>query len=116
MSDAELSPDVHGSSDLPAGLSQPARRALQHAGLTTLNEVSRWTATDLTQLHGIGGVSVEVPAEEPQGDPDVERGAHPARSATAQQPTQIGESIGDSYSALSRTTTRRTRGRHGLAR
>lgn len=60
MSDAELSPDVHGSSDLPAGLSQPARRALQHAGLTTLNEVSRWTAADLTQLHGIGPKAIRT--------------------------------------------------------
>lgn len=54
MSDAELSPDGHGSSDLPSGLSQPARRALRHAGLTTLDEVALRTTADLTQLHGIG--------------------------------------------------------------
>ena len=57
MSGAEQSRDDrdgYGSSDLPAGLSQPAQRALRHAGLTTLDEVSRWTTAELSRLHGIG--------------------------------------------------------------
>lgn len=52
MSNSELTGDDHGS-DLPAGLRQPALRALRGAGLTTLNEVSLWTTSGLSQLHGI---------------------------------------------------------------
>ena len=37
-----------------AGLSAPARRALASAGITTLEDLSAWTESDLLDLHGIG--------------------------------------------------------------
>jgi hypothetical protein len=56
----ELNGDGHGSSDLPAGLSQPAQRALRRAGLTTLEEVSLWTTVELSRLHGIGPRAIQA--------------------------------------------------------
>lgn len=40
--------------DLPAGLSQPAIRALTGAGITRLGDVARWAEVDLLALHGVG--------------------------------------------------------------
>lgn len=62
-------------SDLPAGLSQPARRALRNAGLSTLDEVSRWTISDLSQLHGIGPKAIRILDEAltQQGRPPLDR-------------------------------------------
>lgn len=39
--------------DLPK-LSQPAHSALAEAGLTSLEEISRWRAKDVLALHGMG--------------------------------------------------------------
>jgi DNA-directed RNA polymerase alpha subunit len=39
--------------DLPK-LSQPAHRALAEAGLTSLDEISRWREEDVLALHGMG--------------------------------------------------------------
>jgi len=39
---------------LPAGLSQPALRALASAGVTSLNDFTRIQEADLKRMHGIG--------------------------------------------------------------
>jgi hypothetical protein len=41
-------------SDLPEGLASPARRALEAAGYTRLDQLSAATEAKISQLHGIG--------------------------------------------------------------
>ncbi|MCM3762517.1 RNA polymerase alpha subunit C-terminal domain-containing protein [Alkalihalobacillus oceani] len=41
-----------------AGLSAPARRALEHAGITTLLELANYREKEILQLHGIGPSSL----------------------------------------------------------
>ena len=41
-------------SDLPAKLSQPAQRALAGAGIKNLKQLSKFSETEIKQLHGIG--------------------------------------------------------------
>ena len=41
-------------SDLPAGLSNPARRALVGAGYVRLEQFTRLSEADVIQLHGMG--------------------------------------------------------------
>jgi len=41
-------------SDLPAGLAQPAIRALHGAGYTRLEQLTAVTEADLRKLHGMG--------------------------------------------------------------
>ena len=41
-------------SDLPAGLGQPARRALLGAGIVRLEQLTQWSEADVKRLHGIG--------------------------------------------------------------
>lgn len=41
-------------SDLPVGLTQPARSALAGAGIRSLGQVSKYSEADIHQLHGIG--------------------------------------------------------------
>jgi hypothetical protein len=41
-------------SDFPAGLAQPALRALSAAGYTRLEQLTRVTEADLGKLHGMG--------------------------------------------------------------
>ena len=40
-------------SDLPAKLSQPAQRALAGAGIKNLKQLSKFSETEIKQLHGI---------------------------------------------------------------
>lgn len=47
-------------SDLPAGLSKPAQRALAVAGYTRLEEISRVSEDDLLSLHGMGPKGVNL--------------------------------------------------------
>ncbi|MBJ3786867.1 DNA-directed RNA polymerase subunit alpha C-terminal domain-containing protein [Devosia sediminis] len=35
-------------------LSRPAHRALEHAGIVTFADLTRWTRKDVADLHGIG--------------------------------------------------------------
>ena len=49
----DLKPKNEGS-DLPAGLSRPAIRALAGAGYTRLEQLTRATADELLALHGFG--------------------------------------------------------------
>jgi hypothetical protein len=41
-------------SDLPAGLAQPAQRALANAGITRLAQLAEFSEAEIKQLHGIG--------------------------------------------------------------
>ena len=56
-------------SDLPAGLSNPARRALIAAGCTRLEEIARLSEKEILQLHGVGPSAIKVlrPALAAQG-------------------------------------------------
>jgi hypothetical protein len=40
--------------DFPAGLSQPALRALSNAGYTSLDQLAKVKEADLLKLHGMG--------------------------------------------------------------
>lgn len=39
-------------------LSNPARRALEHQGITTLQELAKYSEREILQLHGIGPSSM----------------------------------------------------------
>lgn len=41
-------------SDLPAALAQPAQRALAGAGIQNLKQLTRFSESEVKQLHGIG--------------------------------------------------------------
>src|SRR5205085_5974079 len=43
-----------GKGGLPAGLSQPAIRALNGAGITRLKQLTKFSEADLLKLHGLG--------------------------------------------------------------
>jgi predicted flap endonuclease-1-like 5' DNA nuclease len=43
-----------GHTPLPQGIGAPAKRALAHAGVVTLEQVVQFGHTDLTKLHGMG--------------------------------------------------------------
>jgi predicted flap endonuclease-1-like 5' DNA nuclease len=45
--------------NFPAGLSQPALRALANVGITRLEEISKLSESELKQLHGIGPKAVK---------------------------------------------------------
>lgn len=45
-------------SDLPAGLSQPAQRALAGAGIRRLEQVATYSEAELLRLHGLGPKSI----------------------------------------------------------
>ena len=47
-------PSDQSENDLPSGLSQPAQRALAGAGIQSLKQLSKFTETEIKQLHGIG--------------------------------------------------------------
>ncbi len=40
--------------DLPKGVGAPARRALLHAGITRLEQLTAWPEADVLHLHGMG--------------------------------------------------------------
>ncbi|SFI50872.1 hypothetical protein SAMN02799624_01114 [Paenibacillus sp. UNC496MF] len=56
----EAKPASLPGTDLPAGLSKPARRALANAGLTGLAQVARLSAGEFLALHGIGPKAVDL--------------------------------------------------------
>lgn len=45
--------------DFPAGLSQPARRALAGAGIQNLEQLTRFSEAEVRRLHGIGPNALE---------------------------------------------------------
>ena len=54
------SPTSGLTTDLPAGLSQPALRALRHAGYHQLAQVATATEADLLRLHGVGPKTIAL--------------------------------------------------------
>jgi hypothetical protein len=48
------------SNAFPAGLSQPALRALAAAGYTSLDQLAQVTGADLGRLHGMGPKAIEL--------------------------------------------------------
>jgi hypothetical protein len=54
-----MKPDPLEHSDLPKGLSQPARRALDRAGYHRLEQLTGVTEAELKQLHGVGPKALE---------------------------------------------------------
>ena len=46
-------------SDLPAGLSKPARRALASAGYVRLDQLTRVGEDEVSKLHGMGPKALE---------------------------------------------------------
>ena len=42
------------------GMSAPARRALEHAGITTPKQLSKYSQKDILKLHGMGPASLPV--------------------------------------------------------
>lgn len=46
------------NADFLALLSNPARRALEHQGITTLQELAKYSEREILQLHGIGPSSM----------------------------------------------------------
>lgn len=55
-----MSDDEQPKSELPSGLSEPARRALAGAGVTTLEDVAALTETELMKLHGMGPKALQT--------------------------------------------------------
>lgn len=55
-----MSDDEQPKSELPSGLSEPARRALAGAGMTTLEDVAALTETELMKLHGMGPKALQT--------------------------------------------------------
>lgn len=45
---------------LPSGIGRPAARALEQAGLTTLDDVARLSDDELAALHGVGPRAIRV--------------------------------------------------------
>ena len=48
------------STGLPATLAAPARRALEGAGYSSLEQLSRATEAELKRLHGVGPMAIRV--------------------------------------------------------
>jgi uncharacterized protein YdhG (YjbR/CyaY superfamily) len=46
--------------DIFAGLSAPARRALQNNGITTLEDLARHTEAEILSFHGIGKTAIPI--------------------------------------------------------
>ena len=46
--------------DIFAGLSAPARRALQNNGIATLEDLARHTETEILSFHGIGKTAIPI--------------------------------------------------------
>lgn len=47
-------------SDFPAGLSEPARRALSGAGYVRLEQLSRVSEAEIKRLHGMGPKGIRL--------------------------------------------------------
>jgi hypothetical protein len=56
----EAQQDEHHRGDLPDGLSKPALRALQTAGIDTLERAAAWSEGDLLELHGLGPQAIRL--------------------------------------------------------
>jgi ERCC4-type nuclease len=48
----------HDESDFPPGIGAPARRALAHAGYSSLEQLAHVRESELLRLHGVGPKAV----------------------------------------------------------
>lgn len=55
-----MNPTASSQTSLPAGLSQPALRALDTAGFHTLESVAGASASQLLALHGLGPKAIRI--------------------------------------------------------
>jgi hypothetical protein len=53
----------HDQTGIPAGIGQPARRALTAEGYTSLEQLTQVTAAELGRLHGIGPKAARLLSE-----------------------------------------------------
>ena len=54
-------PDAtHPNSDAFPRLSGPALRALAHAGIRSMHQLSKWTESDVRALHGMGPKGIRI--------------------------------------------------------
>lgn len=53
-----------GMTALPTGIGRPATGALAERGVTTLEEVTAFTRSELLALHGVGPKAVRILEEE----------------------------------------------------
>ena len=44
----------------PAGMSGPSLRALHGAGIRSMDDLARWTESDLAALHGMGPKGIRI--------------------------------------------------------
>lgn len=51
---ADNSPGKLDNGDFPKGMSQPALRALQGAGIKTLEDLTKFSEKEIAKLHGMG--------------------------------------------------------------
>lgn len=60
---------THPNADAFPRLSGPALRALARAGIRSMHQLSKWTESDVRQLHGMGpkGVRILIAALKVQG-------------------------------------------------
>ena len=49
-----MKPQKHVQGNLPQGLAQPAQRALAGAGIQSVEQLAKFSQTEIQQLHGIG--------------------------------------------------------------
>lgn len=56
----EARQNEHHRKDLPDGLSRPALRALQTAGIDSLELAATWSEADLLELHGLGPQAIRL--------------------------------------------------------
>lgn len=48
-----------GETDFPSGIGAPARRALAHAGYSSLEQLTRVRESEVIRLHGVGPKAIE---------------------------------------------------------
>jgi DNA-directed RNA polymerase alpha subunit len=56
----EIELAAEGKTEWPKGMGMPAQRALEAIGVTSLDEVTRFSEEELLALHGVGPKAVAV--------------------------------------------------------
>jgi len=55
---------VNNKNELPSGIGQPATRALIAAGLTKINDFTKFSEKELSKLHGVGPKAIRMIKDE----------------------------------------------------
>ena len=55
-----MTQDLRAESGLPAQLSNPARRALEAAGMFRLEQLTQMSEAEVLKLHGMGPKGIEI--------------------------------------------------------